>query len=286
MDKMTKKMINFKKIGIGKVLLYGFLLVLAFIQMYPFVWLLFFSFKSNSEIFGGNIAGFPEKLLWENYTAVLVNGKVGLYFMNSVLVTAVTVLLSSIIAGMAAYAIERMKWKLSKAALVMFLMGLMIPIHATLLPLFIFFKQLKMLNSYWCLILPYVGFAMPMAMYVLVGFLKGIPREMEESALLDGCNIYVAFFRIIVPMMKPAFATVAIFTFLSAWNELMLAVTFISKAEYRTLTVGVQQMVGQYVTKWGHIGAGLVIATLPTIIIYSFMSGEVQKSLISGAVKG
>lgn len=281
-----RKPFAFKSFSIGKLFLYAFLIVFAFIQIYPFIWLVFFSFKSNSEIFGGNIAGFPQKLLWENYKTAVVNGKVGLYLFNSVLVTAITIAVTSLFAGMAAYAIERMRWRLSRASLILLLLGLMIPIHATLLPLFIFFSRIKLLNSYWCLILPYVGFAMPMAMYILVGFLRGIPRELEESSLLDGCTIYGTFFRIIVPMLKPAIATVAIFTFLSSWNELMFALTFISKTEFRTLTVGVQQMVGQYTTKWGPVGAGLVVATLPTIIIYIIMSNEVQKSLIAGAVKG
>lgn len=274
-----------KKISIAKLLLYGFLIIFAFIQLYPFIWLVLFSFKSNNEIFGGNIAGLPQKLLWSNYKLALVNGKVGLYFLNSIFVTATTIILSSVVSAMAAFAIERMKWRLSGTALVIFLLGLMIPIHATLLPLFIIFKHMDLLNGYWCLILPYTGFAMPMAIYIYTGFLKGIPREMEEAALIDGCSIYGAFFKVILPMMKPAIATVAIFTFLSSWNELMFAITFISKAEYRTLTVGLQQMVGQYITQWGPIGAGLVVATLPTIIIYFMMSKEVQKSLISGAVK-
>jgi raffinose/stachyose/melibiose transport system permease protein len=273
-------------VSYGKIILYIALGIFAFIQVYPFLWLVFFSLKSNSEIFGGNVAGWPREFLWENYRTALVNGKVGLYFMNSVVVTAATIALSGFVSAMAAYAVERMRWRLKSAVLVMFLMGLMIPLHATLLPLFIVFSRTKMLNSYWSMVLPYTAFAMPMAIYILVGFLKSIPREMEESALIDGCSIYLAFFRIIVPMLKPALSTVAIFTFLLSWNELMFAITFISRTEFRTLTVGMQQMVGQYATQWGPIGAGLVISTLPTIVIYAFMSGEVQKSFITGAVKG
>lgn len=276
---------NIKKFSIKKFFLYAFLIAFAVIQVYPFFWLVEFSLKTNDEIYGGNVMGLPKHFLWSNYKDAFTNGQVGIYFVNSVFVTAVTILISTIVAAMAAYAIERMKWKLSKAALVVFLMGMMIPIHATLLPLFITFSKVKLLNTPWCLILPYVGFALPMAIYIFTGFLKGIPKEMEESALLDGCDIYGAFFRIILPMMKSSIATVAIFTFLSSWNELMFAITFISKTEYKTLTVGIQQMVGQYTTQWGPLGAGLVIATIPTIVIYALMSKEVQKSLISGAVK-
>ncbi|MBZ4645677.1 MAG: raffinose/stachyose/melibiose transport system permease protein [Petroclostridium sp.] len=283
---MKQQVLNLKAKDVGKYLLYFFLGVFAFIQLYPFIWLVFFSLKSNSEIFGENIIGLPKEFLWQNYQTALVSGKVGLYFFNSLLVTSITIIISGLLSAMASYAIIRLKWKLSRLTLIIFLLGLMIPLHAALLPLFIIMKQLKLLNTYWSLIIPYVAFAMPMAIYILAGFLQGIPVDMEESALLDGCSIYGTFFRIIVPILRPAIATVSIFTFLTAWNELMFAITFISKQQYRTLTVGINQMVGQYLTHWGPIGAGLVIATLPTILIYTLMSKQVQKSLISGAVKG
>jgi len=277
---------NKKKVTIGGILLQIILIIIAFIQIYPFIWLILFSLKSNGEIFGSNVIGLPNEFLWENYQSAFSNGKVGLYFLNSVLITVVTIVISTVVSAMASYGIVRMKWKLSKVALLVFLMGLMIPIHAALLPLFMFFSKLGNINSYWSLILPYTGFAIPMAIYIFSGFMRDIPKEMEESAMLDGCNIYNSFFRIILPLVKPAMSTVAIFTFLASWNELMFAVTFISKTQYRTLTVGIQQMVGQYTTTWGPIGAGLVITTIPTLVIYCLLSSQVQKSLISGAVKG
>lgn len=276
-----------KRKNISKYILLFILSLYAIIQVYPFFWLILFSFKTNSEIFGGNIAGFPEKFLWGNYSDAFFGGKVGLYLFNSALVTSITIIITLFVSCLAAYAIARLKWKLSKTAMIFFLMGMMIPIHATLLPLFISFKDLKLLNTYWCLILPYVGFGIPIAMYILVGFMQAIPKEMEESAFMDGASVFSSFIRIIMPIVKPAMATVAIFTFLSAWNELMFAITFISKSQYRTLTVGLQSMVGQYATKWGPIGAGLVIGTIPTIIIYSIMSKEIQNSHVTaGAVKG
>ena len=116
--------------------------------------------------------------------------------------------------------------------------------------------------------------------------MESLPRELEEAAAIDGCGIYQMFFRIILPLIRPAIATVSIFTFISAWNELMFAVTFINKAEYKTLTVGIMSMVGAYTTKWGEIGAGLMIATIPTVIMYLLLSKQVQQSLVAGAVKG
>jgi len=263
------------------------LVAFAIIQVYPFLWLVLFSFKSNSEIFGGNIAGFPQSWLWGNYRDAFFGGKVGLYLFNSVVVTGITIFITLFTACMAAYAITRMRWKLSKPVMVLFLLGMMIPLHATLLPLFLIFSKINLLNTYWCLILPYVGFGLPIAVFILSGFMKNIPLAMEESAFIDGASVYRSFFLIILPIVKPAMATVAIFTFLGSWNELMFAITFISKQQMRTLTVGLQSMVGQYATQWGPIGAGLVIGTIPTIIIYSIISKQVQNSLTTaGAVKG
>lgn len=143
-----------------------------------------------------------------------------------------------------------------------------------------------MTNSYQALIIPYVAFTLAMAIMVSGSFMANIPVELEEAACIDGCGVFKIFFKIILPLMKPAISTISIFTFLSAWNELMFAVIFISDSKYRTLSVGIQTLSGSYTTEWGPIGAALVIATLPTIVIYCFMSKKIQQSLIAGAVKG
>ncbi|HEX2947657.1 MAG TPA: carbohydrate ABC transporter permease [Clostridia bacterium] len=261
-------------------------LVIALIQLFPLVWLLFFSLKDNSEIFGENIVGLPRHFLWQNYADAFSQGNVGRYLLNSILVTGLTIIFSDILAVCASYAIARMRWKLRRATMVLFLMGIMVPLHAALLPLFLVLKSLKLYNTIWALIVPYTAFTLSMGIFIFVGFMQSLPKELEESALIDGCTIYRAFFSIILPLVKPAIATVSIFTYLSAWNELMFAIQFVSKPELKTLTVGIMAMVGQYSTKWGPIGAGLVIATIPTLVIYILMSNQVQKSFITGAVKG
>ncbi|MDR2052993.1 MAG: carbohydrate ABC transporter permease [Treponema sp.] len=275
-----------KGVSIAKLLLSVFLLIWAVIQLYPLIWLALFSLKDNSEIFGGNIAGFPKVPKWENYPDALRQGGVLVYFFNSLFVTAITIAVTIILSSTTAYAISRMKWKLSGKVMMFLLLGMMVPVHAALLPLFIVLSRLKLLNSYLALILPYIAFALPLGVFTLTGFLSGIPREMEESAAMDGAHIYRTFFSIIMPLISPAIATIAIFTYLASWNELMFAVTFISRKEFSTLTVGIMSMVGSYVTRWGPIGAGLMIATLPTIVIYILLSKQVQQSMIAGAVKG
>ncbi|WP_438434985.1 carbohydrate ABC transporter permease [Gorillibacterium sp. sgz500922] len=270
----------------GKLLLQAFLIVVAIIQLYPLVWLAFFSLKDNSEIFSGHVAGLPKKFLWSNYARALSDGHVLTYFFNSILVTAASIILILILSSMTGYAITRMNWKLSNSTMTLILLGMMVPIHAALLPLFMVLKHFHLLNTYWSLIIPYVAFGIPLAVFILSSFFKGVPRELEESAVMDGSGIYRTFFSIILPLVRPAIATVAIFSFLSCWNELMFAVTFINKASYQTLTVGMMSMVGTYITQWGIIGAGLMITTIPTVIIYLLLNKQVQESMIAGAVKG
>lgn len=264
----------------------GILLFIAAIQIYPLLWLIMFSLKSNQEIFGKNPLALPKKLLWENYARALFDGNIARYFINSIIVTVVAVIITGILAAMASYAIARMEWKLSQAMLVVFLLGIMVPMHSTLLPLFIFLKKAHLYNTYAALILPYIGFSLPMAIFILVGFFGTLPKELEESACLDGANIYQVFASIMLPLTKPALATISIFTYLACWNELMFATTFVSEQEFKTLTVGIMGMVGMYATRWGELGAGLVIATVPTVLIYISMSKQVQKSFTTGALKG
>lgn len=279
---MNKRIAGKARSGITHV----FLIIFAFIQIYPLFWLFEFSLKDNNEIFGGNIAGLPEHWRFENYVTAFFNANVIQYFFNSVIVTGVTIVITLIISAMSAYAISRMIWRGRETTLKIILMGMMVPIHAALLPLFIILSKAHLLNSYWSLIIPYIAFGLPMAVFLFTSFMESLPRELEEAAAIDGCGIYQMFWKIIFPLIRPAIATVSIFTFISSWNELMFAVTFINKAEYKTLTVGIMSMVGAYTTKWGEIGAGLMIATIPTVIMYLLLSEQVQKSLVAGAVKG
>ncbi|TYQ14829.1 UNVERIFIED_CONTAM: raffinose/stachyose/melibiose transport system permease protein [Acetivibrio alkalicellulosi] len=281
---MGKRAIN--KINIKNIFTYGILGIWTIINLFPLYWLLTFSLKNNREIFGENVIGLPREWVWSNYTRALTIGSVGRYFFNSMFVTGVTILLTVIFATMATYALTRLVWKGRKAANNIFMLGLTVPIHAAILPIFLVLNKLEWLNSYQALFIPYTGFALTMAILICGGFMASIPRELEEAACIDGCSVYGIFFRIILPLLKPAIATISIFTYLAAWNELMFAVVFIRDKDYRTLTVGIQSLQGTFSTEWGPIGAALVIATIPTLILYIFMSKKIQESLISGAIKG
>ena len=275
-----------KKLKPTKVLLHILLIAFAVIQIYPLLFLAFFSLKDNNEIYSGNVMGIPREFHWSNYQNALFNANVGHYLINSIFVTAIVILISDILACMVSYAIARMRVSANRFIKPFFSIGLMIPLHAVLLPVFIMLRNLKMLDTYQAIIVPYIAFALPMAIFFMIGFFQVLPLELEESAFLDGCGIFRTFFSIVLPLVKPALATISIFTFLSTWNEMMFAITFINSEKYRTLTVGIMQMVGQYTTDWGTMGAGLVVATLPTVVIYLLFSNQVQSGMVPGAVKG
>jgi raffinose/stachyose/melibiose transport system permease protein len=266
--------------------LFAVLCLITVVQVFPLWYLAVFSLKSNDQIYGGNIIGLPTKWIWSNYSKALIDAKIILFFANSLIVTGVTIVVTVALSAMVSYAIMRLKWRLSKIVLGLFLLGLMIPQHSALLPLFVILKNLHLLNTYLALILPYVAFALSIATLVLTGFFETVPKELEEAAFIDGCSIYRVFFSIVVPLLAPALATVGILTYLSAYNEMMFAVTYISTERLKTLTVGILGFQGRYTTNWGTIGASLVVAVIPTVVIYLLLSNQVQKGLTAGALKG
>ena len=271
---------------IRNVLIYTALIIWALVNLFPIYWMFTFSLKNNEEIFGANVAGLPQHWLWSNYSEAMKTGHMGRYFLNSAIVAVATIIITSLAAVMATYALTRLIWKRRKTVNKFFMLGLTIPIHAAIVPIYVTLSRLKMLNSYWSLIIPYSAFSLSMAILVCTSFMNDIPRELDEAACIDGCGTWGIFFRIIVPLMKPATATVGIYTFLQCWNELMFANIFISKDALKTLPVGIQALSGQYTTAWGPIGAALVVATFPTLLFYIFLSRKIQESFIAGAVKG
>lgn len=262
------------------------LLIWAFLSIFPMYWMLTFSLKDNAEIYGANPVGLPQVWRFENYEKALMSGKMGTYFMNSVIVTTITVVFVAVFSIMAAYAITRMRWKLSRFTEALFIFGITIPLHSALLPVFLLLRDMSLLSTRWALILPYTAFSLPMAIMICNGLMRSIPRELDEAAYIEGCGHYKVFFHIIFPLMKPAIATVAIFTFLHSWNELMFAQIYISDSTLKTITAGIQTLVGEHSTDWGPVGAGMVIATVPIVIAYLFLSKQVQESMTAGSLKG
>ncbi|WP_022776293.1 carbohydrate ABC transporter permease [Butyrivibrio sp. AE2015] len=269
-----------------KVITNIFLIIWALINIFPIYFMFTFSLKSNDEIFGSNIIGLPKNWLWSNFATAMNTGNMGLYFFNSLLVTTLAIGISMMAAMMACYAITRIRWKFSGLANAFFMLGLTIPIQASIVPVYVVLSKLHWLNKYSTLIVPYSAFTLSMAILICSGFMAEIPTALDEAARIDGCGLFGTFFKIILPLMKPAVSTVGVYSYLQCWNEFMFANVFISDSAHRTLPVGIKALSGQHTTEWGPIGAALVIATFPTLIFYIFLSGKIQASFIAGAVKG
>ncbi len=274
------------KFKMSDILVYAGLILWAVISVFPVYWMITFSLKNNAEIFGENVVGLPKYWLWSNYTQALNTGHMYVYFLNSIIVAAATIAITLVASFMATYALTRLVWKGRKTMNKFFMLGLTIPIHASIVPIYVTLSKLHMLSTYWAVIIPYSAFSLSMGILICTGFMGDIPYDLDEAAFLDGCGVWGIFFRVIVPLMTPAIATVGIYTFLQCWNELMFANVFISDDRIKTLPVGVQALSGQYTTDWGPIGAALALATIPTLLVYVFLSKRIQDSFIAGAVKG
>ncbi len=264
---------------------YSALVLIAIVQLFPLVWMVLFSLKGSMQVLSTGVFSLPDRLHWENYTFALQTAHVARYFVNSLVVSACTIAVSTILAMNVAYAVARMRWRLRQTVLNAFLLGIMIPTQAIILPIYILMLRSHLYNTLTGIIVIYVVFSLPTGIYILVGYLRTLPREMEEAATVDGASVYRTYVSIIVPLVSPAIATVVIFTFLAVWNEFMYAYIMLDNLEIRTLTLGILTMRTKYWTDWGPIGAGLVISSMPTIILYLAMSTQVQKSLIVGAIK-
>ncbi|MFS1009419.1 carbohydrate ABC transporter permease [Enterococcus casseliflavus] len=260
-------------------------IVFALFQLFPLIWLFNFSLVSSSELFGSSILVWPSEFRWENYQIAWVDGKIIQYLMNSLIVNIVTVLLTIFLSFMMAYAFTRMKWKLKNKFLLFIMLGIMIPIHATLVPNFISFDYLGIKDSYLALILPYTAFSIPQAVFIYTGYLSSVPLALEEAAVLDGCSLPQAIFRIVFPIVKAPTMTVAIMTFLSTWNEYIMAATYLSSDSYRTLPFSVQNFVGQYSSNYSAQFAVMFLSSLPAIIVYIVLNDKITKGAAMGAVK-
>lgn len=268
------------------VFMYVFLSIVAVFQIFPIVWLFLFSLKNNQEVFNMSPFALPENPKWENYAKVWVEGNISQYFFNSVTYTVVAVVLTVVLASMVTFAITRMNWKGSKLVLGLFMVGLMIPVHSTLIPLFSTFTKINLIDNPLSVILSFATFNLPITIMILLGFYEALPREVEEAAVMDGASINHIFFKITLPMTTPVIATAAIINMIYNWNEFVFVNTFISSDSFKTLTVGIQNFIGQYSTDWGAIGATLVISILPILIAFLVLSNRIVEGIASGSVKG
>lgn len=273
-------------IKIGKIILWVVLVAVAVIQLFPLIWLVDFSLGSSNEMFTNGLLIIPEKIRWDNYVKAFVDGNFLHYLKNSVLINTTAVVLVVIISIMAAFACQRMKWKLSGFVSTLLVMGMMIPIHATLLPNYKIYNSLHLTDTIWALLIPYVAFSLPQGMFLMTGFIQSLPKELEEAAVMDGCGIYRIVFQIVTPLLKPSIATVAIMTFLNNWNEFMMASTYLSTPTWKTLPFSVLEFTGEYSSNYAVQFAVMALTAAPAVIVYVILNKHITKGVAMGAVKG
>ncbi len=275
-----------KKSKAGKIVLWVVLIAVAVIQIFPLVWLVDFSLASSTEMFTSGLLIIPQKIQWGNYVKAFVDGHFLLYLKNSILINGLAVVLVILVSIMTAFACRRMQWKLSGLVKTLLLMGMMIPIHATLLPNYKIYSQLGLTDTIWALLIPYVAFSLPQGLFLMTSFLESIPVELEEAAVMDGCGIYRIIFQIITPMLKSSIATVAIMTFLNNWNEFMMASTYLSSQKWKTLPFSVLEFTGQYSSNYAVQFAVMALTAAPAVIVYILLNKHITKGAAMGAVKG
>ena len=274
-----------KKIHLSKILIYIFLIIFAFIYLAPLAWMLLVSLKDNAEIFTSPFA-LPQNPQWGNYTFAWTAGYLGKATLNSAIVCVTALILSLVIGSMAAFAIARLRWKYAKLMMTYFLIGMMVPIHCVLIPLFKTFSSIHLYNNLLGLIIPYVTFSLPITIYIMEGFFENMPQEIFEAACIDGCSIYKCFTSVAVPLSKTGLFVTGLMSFVANWNELLLAMVFISDDLKKTLPVSLSKFVGPYNTNYVQMFAAIIIAIIPTIIVYCCFSNQIVDGLTAGAVKG
>ncbi|MGO4129125.1 carbohydrate ABC transporter permease [Inquilinus sp. YAF38] len=267
--------------------IHAVLLVYTAIALFPIVLVLFNAFKSRKAIFSAPMAPpTADTFSLVGFDTVLTRSDFGLYFGNSITVTLVTLFLVVFLGAMAAWALSEYSFK-GNAVLALYLaVGIMIPIRLGTVSILRLIVSLDLINTLAALILVYTAMGLPLSIFILSEFMRQIPQELKDSARCDGVGEYRIFYRIILPLVRPALATVAVFTMVPIWNDLWFPLILAPGDGTRTITLGVQQFVGQYVTDWNAVLASLTLAIIPVLVLYAFFSRQLIAGLTQGAVKG
>lgn len=267
---------------IGVFLKYFVLIFQSVLALYPFIWVINSGFKSNQEIYM-NSFGLPAIWKIENYIRAINSESMRTGFTNSVIVTASVLVLVVVCGSMVSYVIANVLR--SNVMYLYFTMGIMIPMTSILIPVFLMLKTMGLLNSLLGLIIIYAACQMSMTVFVLTGFLRGIPKEIEEAAIIDGCTRTQSFFKIIFPLAKPGIATVCTLVFIYCWNDYLFSTIIAGSGRLRTIIVAVYMSKSEMQTDYGMLCANLAMSILPIMIFYAIFQEQVIKGMVSGSVK-
>lgn len=268
----------------GKWIVRVTLLINGIMFLFPLYWMVNLSLKGRSEIYD-NPFGLPRVWDFTNYAEALDGLNFIKYFSNSAIYTFSTIIIVILLGSMLAYALTRMNWKLANPVIMYLALGLIIPVQVIIIPLYMLMANLNLSGTHLSLIFPYAAFALASCVLMLSAFLKTLPKELEEAASIDGCNVYKTFFKIIFPSIKSAIATQIVLIFMNIWNEFFLAFIMGAREDIRPLPVALLSFFTSIgVSDWGKIGAIMLLSSIPTIIIYVLGNKQIENALTAGAI--
>lgn len=274
-----------KKIASGGIF-YALVVLFVIVLLLPFAWQFLTSIKPLDEISAMPAKWIPSSFNGQFYVNIFTNHPFGRYMLNSAIVATTATLLSLLVGASAAYAMGRMRFRGKRPLMMIILSISMFPTIATLSPIYLLLRNMKLLNTYPGLILPYIVFSLPMAIWLLTNFFSQLPKGFEEAASIDGAGWPDIFFRIMLPLIKPATFSVGLLVFINCWNEYLYALTFMSASEMRTVPVGIALLPSNYQLPWGDVAAASVVATVPLIALVLIFQKRIVAGLTAGGIKG
>jgi multiple sugar transport system permease protein len=271
----------------GPVLWTGLIGLTAF-ALGPFIWMLLTSLKDRKELYATPLRYWPQHPTFANYVDAWTSPitPFSRFFLNSLWVCSVTMVATTAISVLAGYAIARFRFAGRDTLLLIFLATQMFPSVLLIAPLLTQWRALGLIDTYQALIYSNFTFTVPFTVWMMVGYFSSIPRELEESAMIDGCGQFGSLCRVVLPLAAPGIAATAIFAFVVSWSELLFAISFTTQTSMRTLSAGLLYMVGQYEVQWGPLSAGVIMSTVPVAVLFTFLQRHLIQGLTAGAVKG
>ena len=253
---------------------------------FPLYWMIVTSFTPEQDLFTWPLRYFPVAPTLENYTVTLLRTDIPRYFANSLIVASLASACTLTVAILGVYALARYTFRGKQVTLLIFLATQMMPIVVLIVPLFITFRMLGLLNTLYSLMIVYTVLNIPFCTMMMQGFFAGVPAELEEAAMVDGCNRFGAIVRVAVPLTRPGLIATFLFAFIGAWNELLFAVMFLNTDANFTLPVGLYMFISKYDIHWGRMMAGATLALIPALVVFGFVQRYMVRGLALGAVKG
>ena len=266
--------------------MYVLIVAVCVFSLFPIYYVVITSLKPRSEIYTRTPDLWPSNPQWDQYPRVLGEGHVGRALVNSMIVAVGTMIICLIVSALAAYVLARYRVRATNVLLILVLMTQMVPLVVLVIPLFVIMRKAGLLGTYWSLIITYLAFSVPLAIWVMRGFIMSIPEELEHAARIDGATRLGAMVRVVLPLAAPGLAVTAVLSFLEGWKEFLLALTFMNEDSRKTLPLVLQTFVGRGDTDWGAVMATSVIYTLPVALVFVLARKHLMTARTAGAVKG